>query len=88
MDQLKARAMRYGATAFGASTAKGKRFYVVFQGKKINFGSKAGKAFIDHQDKEKKRAWQARHSKIKLKDGRLAYTVKHSPAWWSWHLLW
>ena len=81
MEQLKARALRYGATAFGASTVKKKRFYVIFQGKKINFGSKTGQAFIDHRDNTIKRAWKARHGAIRLKDGRLAYTVKTSPAW-------
>ena len=88
MEQLKARALRYGATAFGLSTAKGKRFFVVYKGKRINFGSKIGKAFIDHRDNTIKRAWQARHSKIRLKDGRLAHKVKSSPAWWAYHLLW
>ena len=88
MEQLKARALRYGATAFGLSTAKGKRFFVVYEGKRINFGSKVGQAFIDHHDSKIQRAWKARHGAIRLKDGRLAYTVKASPAFWSFHLLW
>jgi hypothetical protein len=85
---LELKAKRLGATEFGKSKAKGKRFYVVYKGKRINFGSATGKTFIDHRDPKIKKAWQARHSKIKLKDGRLAYTVKESPEFWSWHLLW
>ena len=85
---LKQRALNFGASDFGDSKAKGKRFYVIYNGKKINFGLKGGQTFIDHQDAVKQRAWKARHSKIKLKDGRLAYTVKEQPEWWSWRLLW
>ena len=88
MDKLRKKALSLGATEFGRSNVKGKRFYVIFQGKKINFGSATGKTFIDHGDTKIRDAWRARHSKIKLKDGRFAYKVKTSPEWWSWTLLW
>jgi len=87
-QQLKQKALSLGATEFGRSKAKNKRFYVIYNGKRINFGLLNGQAFIDHHDRDKQRAWKARHSKIKLKDGRFAYTVKEQPEWWAYRLLW
>ena len=73
------------------SKAKNKRFVLIKDGKRINFGlypfSGSG-AFIDHKDDKLKSAWIARHSKIKLKDGRLAYKVKDSPEYLSYNILW
>jgi len=88
MENLRSKALSLGATEFGQSKAKGKRFYVIYQGKRINFGSATGKTFIDHGDKKIRDAWRARHSKIKLKDGRYAYKVKSTPEWWNWNLTW
>ena len=85
---MEGEARRLGATAFGRSKAKGKRFYVIYGGRRINFGLKGGSTFIDHRDEKKRKAWRARHSKIKLKDGSLAYRNKKQPAYWSYHLLW
>ncbi len=45
-------------------------------------------AFIDHHDEKLLNAWQARHSKIMLKDGEPAYLNTYSPEYHSWHLLW
>ena len=45
-------------------------------------------AYIDHKDDKIKSAWQARHSKIVLKDGEPAYLNIYSPEYYSWHLLW
>ena len=88
MENLKFKARSLGATDFGKSKVKGKRFYVTYKNKRINFGSDVGQTFIDHHDKKIKVAWMARHSKIKLRDGRLAYKTKTSPSFWSWNLLW
>ena len=43
-----------------SSTRKDKRYVAIFENKKIHFGSK-GEAFIDHADKDKKKAYLARH---------------------------
>ena len=88
METLRKKALGLGADEFGRSAVRGKRFYVIYKGKKINFGSDVGSTFIDHRDKRKQRAWKARHSKIKLANGRLAYKTKISPAYWSWRLTW
>lgn len=42
---------------------------------------------LNHLDKKRRDNYRARHSKIKLKDGRYAYTVKYTPSWFSWHFL-
>ena len=85
---LKTKALKLGATEFSKSKNKNKKYYVVYNGKKIHFGLDTGSTFIDHKDKKKKDAWRARHSKILLKDGTPAYKNKQKPAYWSWHLLW
>ena len=88
MDKLKEKALSLGATQFGESEVRGKRFFVVYNGKKINFGLKGGSTYIDHGDNKKRDAWRARHGKIKLKTGEYAYKIKAQPEYWSWHLLW
>ena len=88
MDKLRRKAMKLGASDFGKSKTKGKKYYVIYDGKTINFGSATGKTYLDHKDNAKRDAWRARHSKIKLKDGRSAYKVKESPGFWNWNLTW
>lgn len=85
---LKKRALKLGATDFGNSKKKGKRFYVVYNNKIINFGSKNGSTFIDHHDEKKRKAWLARHMKIKNKQGQHVYKLKTSASYWSLNLLW
>ena len=88
MNNLKQKAIRLGASDFGESKVKGKRYYVIYQGKKINFSSKVGQTFIDHGDKKIRGAWYARHSKIKDKDGNLVINDKTSASYWASELLW
>ena len=89
MDSLKEKALKMtGVTDFGKSNTKGKRFYAIYNGRRINFGSKTNNTFIDHKDTKKRDAWRARHSKIKLKNGQLAYLVKSQPEHYSFNLLW
>jgi len=87
MDKLFHKAISLGATDFGFSNTANKRFYVIYNNKKINFGSKYGRAYIDHHDEGKQNAWYARHSKIKNKHGEYVINLKTSPAYWS-NLLW
>ena len=88
MLALKNKALSLGATEFGQSDRKNKRFYVVYDNKKINFGSPTAKTFLEHHDEKKRDAWRARHSKILNKDGHEVYKLKTSPSYWSWHILW
>ena len=87
MDQLKEKSIRLGASQFGLSSRKNKRFYVVYNDKIIHFGLKNGQTYFDHQDKKKRAAW-TRHSKIISKDGIAFYKIKTSPEYWSYNILW
>ena len=82
------KAYSLGASEIGFSKVKGKRLYVIYDNKKINFGSDVGSTFIDHNDDKKRKAWRARHSKIKNKEGQFVYKLKTSPSFWSYNLLW
>ena len=87
--ELYKKAIALGANTFGKSPKKEKRYFVLIDGDKItHFGSKSGSTFIDHKDIKKRDAWRARHSKIKLKDGRFAYKVREQPSYWAYNLLW
>ena len=88
MNQLRDKAIKLGASDFGESKVKSKRFYVVYDGKKINFGSSVGKTFYDHKDEVKKDAWIARHSKVLNKEGEKVINLKSSPSFWSRMILW
>ena len=70
MEVLRTKALSLGATEFGPSKCKNKRFYVRYDNKIINFGLKNGSTFIDHHDTTKRKNWIARHSKIKNKEGK------------------
>ena len=85
---MNAKAEKLGASEIGVSKVKSKRFYVVYNSKRINFGSKTGSTFIDHHDIDVRKAWRQRFSKIKNKKGQYVYKLKTSPAFWSWNLLW
>lgn len=88
LTELRDKAIRFGATEFGRSSVKGKRFYVIYNNKKINFGSKTGSTFIDHGDEKIRDAWYARHSKIKDASGKLVLNNRSSASFWASRLLW
>ena len=87
MEDLYDKAISLGASDFKHSRVKNKRFYVVYKGNKIHFGSK-GMTFIDHRDKDIRRAWIARHSRILNKEGKPVICEKSTPSYWSYHILW
>ena len=43
---------------------------------------------LNHLDEKRRLRYRKRHGGIYTKDGVLAYKVKYSPAWFSWHFLW
>jgi hypothetical protein len=88
LEELKAKAIELGATDLKESKRAGKRYYVVYEGKRINFGSSSGKTYLDHKDDKKKENWRKRHMQIKNRDGVPFYTIKTSPSYWSYHILW
>ena len=88
MEALRQKAQLYGATDFGLSNRKNKRFYVIYNNKYIHFGLKNGSTYIDHGDPIKRINYKKRHSKIIDKQGIPFYTQKTSPAFWSYYVLW
>ena len=84
MENLNQKTQRFGATSFGLSKTKNKRFYVIYDSHIIHVGSKFGSTYIGHKDINKKMNWRARHSRI-LKNG---YPGKDSLEYWNWNLTW
>jgi hypothetical protein len=87
-NKLKQKALSLGASEFGKSNTKGKRFYVIYKGQRINFGLEGGQTFLEHKDPKKRRAWKARHSKVRDKQGRKVINLKTSASFWSDRILW
>ena len=85
---MEKRAKMYGATEFGKSTTTNKRYYVVYNGKIINFGQPGAHTYADGATVQKRDAYRARHRKIKLKDGSFAYKNKNQASFWAYRLLW
>jgi hypothetical protein len=86
--QLKAKALELGASDFGVSKASGKKYYVIYNGKRINFGALGMSDYTIHKDKDRRRLYRARHMRIKNKQGQFVYRLKSSPSFWSLRLLW
>jgi len=85
---LRNKALKLGATDLGLSDTKTKRFYVIYNNKKINFGSKVGQTYIDHKNDTLRLNWKKRHSQIFRSDGTPFYLIRESPSFWSYNLLW
>jgi len=88
IQRLQKKALTLGATDFGRSKVKDKKFYVIYNGRRINFGADGYSDFTKHKDVGRQRAYWSRHSKIKNKQGRRVINDKNSPSYWSSRLLW
>ena len=88
MNKLQEKSQKLGATDFGKSKNKRKKYFVVYDGKTINFGGKGYSDYTIHNDVGRQKAWWARHSKIRDKQGRRVINDKNSPSYWSAKLLW
>lgn len=88
MNYLYLKAFKLGASDFGDSDRRDKRFYVVYDNKIIHFGSRNGQTFYDHKDVIKKMNWYKRHSKIYDKSGVQVINNPYSASYWSARLLW
>jgi len=89
--------------SFAKSPRKGKKYRVFFidnnELNSVDFGAIGYDQYkdstglglyshLDHLDEKRRYRYRARHSKIKLKDGRLAFKVFGTPAYFSWNFLW
>jgi hypothetical protein len=54
MEELKQKALNFGATKFGISDKPEKRFFVIYKDKRIDFGSDSRETFFDIKDKQKR----------------------------------
>ncbi len=91
MEKLKKKALLLNSNVIDLkrSTRKNKKWMVIHKdGSKIHFGAHGMSDFTMHKDPARKKRYRARHDKIKLKDGRTAYKVKGTPAFYSYFLLW
>jgi hypothetical protein len=88
MNRIKNKAFRLGAYEFGVSNVGYKKFYVIYKGKKINFGDKRYQDFTQHNDLVRRSRYRARASKIKNKKGELTFNNKLYSNYWAYHLLW
>jgi len=91
MEKLKKRALKLDSNVIDLkrSTRKDKKWMVILKdGSKKHFGAYGMSDYTIHKDPARRDRYRKRHSKILLKDGRPAYTVKGTPAFYSWFLLW
>ena len=85
---LRKKAITLGATEFGRSSLLKKKYTVRYKGKLIHFGQRGYEDYTDHKDKKRRASYRARHMAIRLKNGKLAYKNKESPAFWALKILW
>ena len=85
---LRAKAKRLGGDELVASWRAGKKWAVKYKGRYIHFGAKGYEDFSQHGDPVRRASYRRRHAAILLADGRPAYKVKTTPAYWAYRLLW
>ena len=85
---MESEAKRLGATELRPSWRKGKKLAVLFRGRWIHFGAKGYEDFTTHRDLVRRASYRKRHRGILLADGRPAYKVKTTPAFWAYYILW
>jgi hypothetical protein len=85
---IERKALRLGATDVKRANTKNHKYFVIYNGKKINFGHKDYEDFTQHNDPVRRERYRARASKIKNKHNQLTYKLKTSPNFWAYNLLW
>ncbi len=85
---MEAQAKRLGASELRPSWRKHKKWAVKFRGRWIHFGATGYEDYTIHRDPVRRANYRRRHRGILLADGRPAYTVATTPAYWAYRLLW
>jgi len=88
MDGLRRKALSLGATEFSKSNNKNKKYYVVYNGKKIHFGHSAYEDFTTHKNPERRKRYLARAKKITDGNGKLTWKNKNKANFWAIRILW
>ena len=86
--KLQNKAMSLGADKFGVSTKGQYKYFVVYNSKTVHFSDRRYEDYTWHKDEARRDNYRTRHKAILKKDGKPAYTVKGTPAYFSWHILW
>ena len=90
----RARQLKIKFDAIDVSDKPNKKFMLSYNNKTIHFGNRGSNDYItlqlsNHPDADKIRnGYRARHSRLKTKNGELAYEIEYSPAYLSYYLLW
>ena len=84
---MEAKTRRLGADEIRPSWRAGKKMAVLFRGRWIHFGQRGYEDFTQHGDPVRRESYRKRHEGILLKDGRRAFKVKTTPAYWAYNLL-
>lgn len=71
-----------------SSQRKGKKLYVVYNGKEIHFGARGYSDFLDHKDPERRDRYRIRARGALLANGKQAYRDRNQPAFYAYHILW
>jgi hypothetical protein len=74
--------LRLGASDFGYSNRKNKRFMVIYEGKKIHFGDPEMDNYLIHQDQNRKKRFHQRFRNFKNINN------PYSSLYWSANVLW
>jgi hypothetical protein len=85
---LEREAINRGATKFGVSTKGNSKYFVIYKGKTIHFGSRIYQDYTFHKDEARRERYRNRHRGILKKDGTPAYLDKNQASYWAWNLLW
>lgn len=72
----------------GVSDKPTKRFFDIYKGKRIDFGSESRNTFFDKHDKDKRKNWYARYStNVDSKTGKKFINEKTNGLYWASRLL-
>ena len=66
---------------YGYSDVKNKKYYVIYDNKKINFGDIRYQDYLIHKDLKRKKNYRTRH----INDD---YNNPYKPSFYSWFILW
>lgn len=89
--------VRVGKYNYEKSTRKDKKLMTRVDGQLIHFGDAKAQHYYDktdiwsqlnHYDTKRRASYRARHSAIKLADGRIAINDPRQPAYHSYRILW
>jgi len=85
---MEQKALLLGGLNLKKSSRKNKRFMITYNDILIHFGDPNAITYYDKKDDIKRKAYIARHSKIKNKNNKYVINLKTSPSYWSARLLW